>query len=551
MQQTATLVTFILYLLMMLAIGLYAYRQTSNLSDYILGGRRLGGWVTALSAGASDMSGWLLLGLPGAIYLGGLGEVWIAAGLILGAYFNWKITAPRIRIFTHQLGDALTLPDYLTNRFRDTTRLIRIISALIILVFFTVYVASGLTAGARLFETSFNIDYHLALMIGGAVIVGYTFFGGFLAVSWTDVVQGVLMALALVVTPLVIVFNLGGVAPAIKSIESTDVSIAQNCARDNKSSRVINSLAGYQNADDKKQRLIEKQYAEICSRYSDNNPVRTDWFNGKSAIDFIFSIAFLSLMAWGLGYFGQPHLLARFMAAKNLKEVHKARRIAMSWMLICLLGAVGVGFFGIAYFGETSTGMALLFNPETIFIKMSQLIFNPWIAGFLLAAILAAVMSTIDSQLLVSSSVITEDIFNAFFAKNVTQNFLVWVGRISVLIIALIAGYIASDPSSSVLGLVKNAWAGFGAAFGPVILLSLVWRKMTVWGALAGMISGAVTVALWITFKAELGESWSQLYEMVPGVIVATVSIFSVSLFGPGNVELIGEDFDQMKVSLN
>ena len=505
MEQTATLVTFILYLVMMMGIGVHAYRQTSDLSDYILGGRRLGRWVTALSAGASDMSGWLLLGLPGAIYAAGLGEAWIGLGLVLGAYTNWKITAPRLRVYTQHVDNALTLPDYFSNRFRDETKLLRIVSATIILVFFTVYVASGLTAGAKLFEASFAMDYHIALFVGGLVIISYTFIGGFLAVSWTDMVQGLLMAAALVVAPIVMLYELGGINETMAIGQSMD------------------EAAG---------------------------TAKSQWFAGKSAMDYLFSISFISLMAWGLGYFGQPHLLARFMAAKSVKEVHGARRIAMTWMGLSMLGAIAVGLFGIAYFNNTEQAALLSADSEQIFILASKVLFNPWIAGFLLAAILAAVMSTIDSQLLVSSSAVTEDFYRGLIKPHASEKELVMVGRIAVLAVAAIALFIAMDKESKVLGLVANAWAGFGAAFGPVVLMSLVWRKMTMWGALSGMLVGAVTVILWIQFKADFGEPLSGLYEMIPGVIFASLAIFCVSTFGPQNDSKVGEDFDHVNLSL-
>lgn len=504
MEQTATLVTFILYLIMMMGIGVHAYRQTSDLSDYILGGRRLGRWVTALSAGASDMSGWLLLGLPGAIYAAGLGEAWIGLGLVLGAYANWKVTAPRLRVYTQHVDNALTLPDYFSNRFRDETKLLRIVSATIILVFFTVYVASGLTAGAKLFEASFAMDYHIALFVGGLVIISYTFIGGFLAVSWTDMVQGLLMAAALIVAPIVMLVELGGLTETMAIGQSMD------------------KAAG---------------------------TVKSQWFAGKSAIDYLFSISFISLMAWGLGYFGQPHLLARFMAAKSVQEVHGARRIAMSWMVLSMLGAIAVGLFGIAYFNNTEHAVMLASDSEQVFILASKVLFNPWIAGFLLAAILAAVMSTIDSQLLVSSSAVTEDFYRGLIKPHASEKELVMVGRIAVLAVAAVALFIAMDKESKVLGLVANAWAGFGAAFGPVVLMSLVWRQMTMWGALSGMVVGAVIVILWIQFKASLG-GLSGLYEMIPGVILASLSIYFVSKFGPQNDPKVGEDFDHVNLSL-
>jgi len=500
LQNTATIITFVFYLVMMLVIGWMAYRRTENISDYILGGRKLGKWVTALSASASDMSGWLLMGLPGAIYAAGLSEAWIGLGLFVGAYFNWRITAPRLRVFTQVAGNALTLPDYFSNRFNDESRMLRIISASIILVFFTVYVASGLTAGAKLFEASFNMDYHLALLVGGLVIVSYTFVGGFLAVSWTDLAQGLLMVSALVVAPMVMLTELGGLTGAFQHVQADDAA---------------NQLA------------------------------RGDWFGGVSGVDYLLSFSFLSLMAWGLGYYGQPHLLARFMAAKSVPEVHSARRIAMSWMALSMLGAIAVGFFAIAYFAGKPEAAQLAADSEHVFIIASQVLFNPWVAGFLLAAILAAVMSTIDSQLLVSSSAISEDFYRGLINPGADEKQLVRVGRLAVLVVALVAMLIATDPDSKVLGLVSNAWAGFGASFGPVIVMSLLWRNMTRDGALAGMLGGAITVILWIWAKSIWGGWFSGIYEMIPGVLVSILCVYLVSRVQGSVPAAVGNLFDE------
>lgn len=468
-----TLITFVIYIAAMVLIGFIAYRSTNNLSDYILGGRSLGSFVTALSAGASDMSGWLLMGLPGAVYLSGLSESWIAIGLIVGAYLNWLFVAGRLRVQTEHNGNALTLPDYFTNRFEDNSRILRIFSALVILVFFTIYCASGVVAGARLFESTFGLSYETALWAGAAATIAYTFVGGFLAVSWSDTVQASLMIFALILTPIIVMIATGGMDPAFAAIELKDVS-------------------------------------------------SFDMFKGASFVGVI------SLMAWGLGYFGQPHILARFMAADSVKSIPNARRISMGWMIFCLAGAVGVGFFGIAYFAaHPGLGVAVESNPERVFIELAKLLFNPWVAGVLLSAILAAVMSTLSCQLLVCSSALTEDFYKAFFRKGASQTELVWVGRAMVLLIAVIAIAIASNPDSKVLGLVSYAWAGFGAAFGPVVILSLLWKGMTRNGALAGMLLGAVTVILWKNFFG-----WTGLYEIIPGFILCTLGILVFSRIG-------------------
>tara|TARA_R100001244_G_scaffold511_10_gene1102 strand:+ start:14150 stop:15649 length:1500 start_codon:yes stop_codon:yes gene_type:complete len=465
------LVTFVVYIAAMVLIGLFAYMRTKNLSDYILGGRSLGSFVTALSAGASDMSGWLLMGLPGAVYMSGLSEGWIAIGLIVGAYLNWLFVAGRLRVQTEHNGNALTLPDYFTNRFEDTSRVLRIFSALVILVFFTIYCASGVVAGARLFESTFGMSYSTALWAGAAATIAYTFIGGFLAVSWTDTVQATLMIFALILTPVIVMIATGGADMSFAAIELNDAT-------------------------------------------------NFDMLKGATFVGVI------SLMAWGLGYFGQPHILARFMAADSVRSIPAARRISMAWMILCLGGAVAVGFFGIAYFAaHPEVAGPVTENPERVFIELAKLLFNPWIAGILLSAILAAVMSTLSCQLLVCSSALTEDFYKAFVRKGASQTELVWVGRAMVLLVAVIAIALAANPENRVLGLVSYAWAGFGAAFGPVVILSLVWRRMTRNGALAGMLIGAFTVILWKNFLGHLG-----LYEIIPGFIFATAGIVVFSL---------------------
>lgn len=467
------LVTFMVYIAAMVLIGLFAYMRTKNLSDYILGGRSLGSFVTALSAGASDMSGWLLMGLPGAVYMSGLSEGWIAIGLIVGAYLNWLFVAGRLRVQTEHNGNALTLPDYFTHRFEDSSRVLRIFSALVILVFFTIYCASGVVAGARLFESTFGMSYETALWAGAAATIIYTFIGGFLAVSWTDTVQATLMIFALIFTPIAVLIATGGADTTFAAIELKDAS-------------------------------------------------NFDMLKGATFVGVI------SLMAWGLGYFGQPHILARFMAADSAKSIPAARRISMTWMILTLGGAVAVGFFGIAYFSANpALAGAVTENPERVFIELAKLLFNPWIAGILLSAILAAVMSTLSCQLLVCSSALTEDFYKVFLRKDASQSELVWVGRAMVLLIAVVAIMLAANPENRVLGLVSYAWAGFGAAFGPVVILSLVWKGMTRNGALAGMLIGALTVILWKNFFG-----WTGLYEIIPGFILATIGILVFSRVG-------------------
>jgi len=468
-------------LLLVLFLGLMAYRRTHSLDDYILGGRKLGSVVTALSVGASDMSGWLLLGLPGAIYLSGISEIWIGIGLLIGAYLNWLFVAKPLRIYSSHANNSLTLPDYFENRFQDKTRVLRLLSAFVILLFFTFYTASGLVGGAILFENSFGLDYNVALLSGAFIIVAYTFVGGFLAVVWTDAIQAILMLLALLIAPISVISGAGGIDA-------------------------------------------------VWSQMQAANPDSTALFSNMTAI------GLLSLLAWGLGYVGQPHILARFMAVENAQKIRPARRIAMVWMLIVLCGSVTTGLAGIAYFADQP-----LANPETVFIVLSQSLFNPWVAGIITAAILSAIMSTIDSQLLVSSSVISEDFYRVFIKPKASEKELLLVSRIAVVAIAVLALFIASDRESRVLDLVSYAWAGFGAAFGPVIVFSLFWRKMTAMAAIVGMIIGAVTVVVWSNLEGGIFD----LYEIVPGFVFASLAVIGISLMKPQQGQIALQQFDE------
>jgi len=480
------LVTFVAYLLLVLYLGLRAYKRTHNISDYILGGRKLGPIVAALSVGASDMSGWLLLGLPGAIYLSGISEVWIGIGLVLGAWFNWWCVARPLRVYSELANNSLTLPDYFENRFQDKTRLLRLLSAAVILLFFTFYTASGLVGGAILFANSFDMDYYVALYLGGFIIVAYTFVGGFLAVSWTDAIQATLMLAALLITPAVVVLDAGGPAALWSQMGAID-------------------------------------------------PGSTSLFSGLGALGVV------SLLAWGLGYMGQPHILARFMAVESPRQLLPARRIAMSWMVIVLVGSVTTGLAGMVHFADQP-----LENPETVFISLSQALFNPWIAGIITAAILSAIMSTIDSQLLVSSSVISEDFYRVFMRPGASDKELLLISRIAVVSIALLALSIANDPESRVLDLVSYAWAGFGAAFGPVVLLSLLWRQATAWGAIAGMLSGALTVVIWSNLSGGIFD----LYEIVPGFLIASLALIVGSKISPQRDQVALQQFDSTQLLL-
>ena len=486
---TSVLVTFVLYLVVMLGIGWYFYNRTRDLSDYILGGRGLNRWVAALSAQASDMSGWLLLGLPGFAYLAGLESLWIAVGLGVGTYLNWRFVARRLRDYTEASSDAITLPDYFESRFRDRTKILRIVAAGFILIFFMIYTSSGFVAGAKLFETVFGFSYTGALSIGVLVIIVYTFLGGFMAVSWTDLVQGSLMFVAIIAVPLVGMSLSGGPAETFRTILDIDPDLLD----------VLTSVDG-------------------------------------SALG---AIAIVSSLAWGLGYFGQPHILARFMAIRNPEHVTDARRIAMVWVSVSLLMAVVVGLVGRAALTEDLVAG----DSERVFMLLIDAVFHPLVAGVMLSAILAAVMSTADSQLLVSSSALTEDLYKVLLRRDAGPRELVWVSRGAVIVIALVAFFIAMDPESKVLELVSYAWGGFGATFGPIVLLSLFWPRMTRGGAIAGIVAGGVTVIVWKNLSGGIFE----LYEIVPGFLLSVMAIVGVSLAGAPPSEEVREEFARVK----
>lgn len=476
-------ISLIAYFVLMVAIGIYAMRKsTSSSEDYMLGGRTLSPKVAALSAGASDMSGWLLLGLPGAMFVSGLGSAWIGIGLLVGALFNWILVAPRLREQTVHYGNAITIPAFLANRFPTRSMSLRTVSAIVIVVFFAVYTASGLVAGGKLFESAFSgiynfgdmSNYGMGVMITLGVVLIYTVVGGFLAVSMTDFVQGCIMMLALVIMPAVVLFGEGGGG-----------------------------------------------FSQASQTLNEVDPTLLSWTSGLTFI------GWLSAVTWGLGYFGQPHIIVRFMAIRTLKDVPIARNIGMGWMLISLIGAVSLGIFGRAY--AIRNGLDIE-DPETIFIVLANLLFHPLITGFLYAALLAAVMSTVSSQLLVASSSLTEDFYRLFLNKTASEAQCVAVGRVSVVLVGIVAAVIASDENSQVLGLVSNAWAGFGAAFGPLIILSLMWSRTNGNGAIAGMVVGALTVMVWIA----LGWNGSFMggpgvYEIIPGFIASFIAIIVVS----------------------
>ncbi len=485
--ESSIIITFLLYLLFMLFVGIYFYKRTSDLSDYILGGRGLNYWVTALSAQASDMSGWLLMGLPGAAYLAGLESVWIAVGLAVGTYLNWKYTAKRLRVYTEVAGNALTLSDYFQNRFHDKSNVLRIATAVFILIFFLIYTASGLVAGGKLFSTVFGFQYQIAVAVGALAIITYTFLGGFMAVSWTDFFQGSLMFLAILLVPAASIVTLGGFGASQAAIAAIN--------------------------------------PEMLNPFSDLSGGALSW------------MAVVSSLAWGFGYFGQPHILSRFMAIEKADEIKKSRTVAMIWVIISLFCAVIVGMLGRAIMPGLEGA-----SVEKVFMLMVQSMFNPWIAGIMLAAILAAIMSTADSQLLVTASAISQDIYRPFIKPNASQKELVWVGRITVIVVALIAFIIALNPNNKVLDLVAYAWAGFGSAFGPAIIISLFWKRMTRNGAIAGILTGGIVALVW----QQLSGGLFDLYEIVPGFILASIAIIIVSKMGEEPDEIINREFEKV-----
>ena len=459
-----TLITFGVYLAFLMGIGIFFYKRTTGVEDYLIGGRGMGSWVTALSAQASDMSGWLLMGLPGAIYLYGINQMWIAVGLLIGTYLNWKFVAKSLRAQTEETN-TMTISTFLESKLGDTSGLIRNFSAIVTLVFFTIYSASGLVAAGKLFETMLGIDYQVAVVVGALTIVFYTFMGGYLASCWTDFFQGALMFGAIILVP-VMAFKAGG------------------------------GMSGMEGA----MQVREMTMSMVQS--------------GGEKIGFM---AIASSMAWGLGYFGQPHILVRFMSIRSVKELDKSRVIAMVWVFISLGGAIAVGLTGISLFATTEMMGG---DAERVFIYMIAKLFNPWVGGILLAAILSAIMSTIDSQLLVSSTTLTED-FYKYIKKDTTDKELMWVGRVCVVAISAIAVLLALNPGAHVLALVSYAWAGFGAVFGPAILVTLYIKGINWKSVFLGMLTGMLVMLFW----KELGYG-SYIYELLPGFIANGISIF-------------------------
>lgn len=506
---TAVLIAFAVYLLIMIVIGIIYMKRTNNSEDYFLGGRGLGGWVAALSAQASDMSGWLLMGLPGAIYAMGTGQAWIAIGLFLGTVFNWVCISSRLRRYTIKANNSLTLPAYFENRFRDNKKILLLISSIVIVIFFLVYTASALAAGGKLFNSVFGLDYHIALAIGAGVILLYTFMGGFMAVCVTDFVQGTLMLVGLMIVPIAAFFILGGGDGVAQVINE---------------SGVVGGASSYLNL----------------------------FTNGERPYTFV---EIFSQLAWGLGYCGMPHILTRFMAIKNQKELRKSRVIAIIWVMISLGCACMLGIVGRAFLFPTILGTEGTASTENVFIEMIIKMFTetynlPFIGGLFLCGILAAIMSTADSQLLVTASAVSKDLYKDVLRPETDEKKVLAVSRWTVAIVAILAFIIAWNPDNSIMGLVSNAWAGLGAAFGPIVLMSLFWRRANLTGAVAGIISGGLTVIIWDYIPLAGGQTLgvaTGLYSLAVGFVVSCLCIVIFSLATKAPAQEILDEFDSVK----
>ena len=497
------IIAFVIYLGLMIYIGISFMSNNKSSEDFFLGGRNIGPWTTALSAEASDMSGWMLMGLPGLAYLGGMKEAfWTALGLLIGTYLNWLIVAKRLRKYSVVCNNSITIPQFLTNRFKDTKHIISIISAVFIIFFFVIYTASGFVACAKLLQSVFNLPYICGIILSMVIILLYTLLGGFSAVCTTDFIQGTLMFVAIIITGVVVSVKLGGPVEAIKQVGE----FTQNALNGQLGEEIQASIAKNQN-------------------YG--------------------AMSIISALAWGLGYFGMPHILVRFMGIRSNKEIKVARRVAMIWVTIALLVAVFVGAIGTSYLLQD--GIVLAGGAsETVVIKSFMKTFPAFIAGIFLCAVLAAAMSTADSQLLVAASAFTEDFFQNISKKKLEAKKVVWISRAAVLVVALIAFVIALDNNASVMGLVSYAWAGFGATFGPLVLLALFWKKTTARGAIAGIIAGGIAVVLWHNLS---GGIWN-LYEIIPGFVFCLLAAIIVSLIKPNENAEIEDEWNKYQESL-
>lgn len=472
-------IVFVVYLAFMLGIGVYFFVKSKDggEKDYFLGGRQMGPWVSALSAGASDMSAWVLMGLPASIYAFGIGQAWVAIGLAIGYAVSWTVEAPRLRRFTIVANDAITVPQYLTNRFVSKSKALQIICAIIFLVAYTIYAASSMKACGTLFHTVIGIDATLAMYLAAAIIVGYTFLGGFSAVCWTDFFQGMLMLAALLIAPIfaLIVIKGGGAAESVADLPAN--------------------------------------YWNLFSSWKD----------------------IVSGLGWGLGYFGMPHIIVRFMSVRSDKDLKKSAKIGITWNVLIVIFSVAAGCIGHLLLGEIS-------DSSTVFIQMVRMLFPALISGVLLSAILAASMSTADSQLLASASAFASDVYKPVLRKGkASDKEMLWAGRFVVLAISVIAVLIASDPNSgTIMGLVENAWGLFGAAFGPAIMLSLFWKRFNFEGAIAGIVTGAVVDVLWLLCLSSTG-----IYEIIPGTIAGLIAAIIVSRCTKAPSEEVEKLFDK------
>ena len=496
------LIAFLLYLAGMLAIGFYFSNKSKKMSDYFLAGRNLGGWVTAMSAQASDMSGWLLMGLPGAAYATGMGNYWIAIGLGIGTILNWILVAKPLRRFTEVCGDSITIPQYLQNRFKADSPLIRVVCAIVIFIFFLVYTTSAFVSGGKLFQVVFNIDptnetyTKAAVIISALIIITYTFMGGFNAVAWTDFVQGILMFVTIVALPIALVSNTPNFSADL--LDSTQKIVAEGA-----------DASGYMSLT-----------------------------SNMSGIDII------SNLAWAFGYFGMPHILVRFMAIKDTKEVKKSAAIAIIWVVISLTAAVLIGILGRVYLDSQNVALSSS-EQELIFIKTVKMLFPSFLGGIFLSAVLASIMSTADSQLLVTASAVVNDFYTVVVKKEASEKKLMWISRIAVMLVSVIACILALNPNDSIMGIVSNAWAGFGAAFGPAILFSLYWKRLTLKGTAAGIIGGAATVLIWEYILPDAVTMG--LYSIIPGVIVSVLLTVIVSLIDKEPSQEIQQLFEAAK----
>lgn len=489
-----TYIAIAMYFLFLIFVGRYYYNKNANMSEYLLDNRRLNPLVTALSAGASDMSGWMLLGLPGALYATGICSIWIAIGLSIGAWCNYKFLAKRLRIYTEVASDSITIPDFLENRFKDKTKALRIISGLLIMIFFTLYVSSGIIAGGKTFESFFGLSFTTGAIATICIVVFYTFFGGFKAVCITDAFQGTLMFLVLVLIP-------------ISAYLALDIP-------------------------------ADSSFVAEMSKFSDHH---FDLFYNQSFL------GILGLMAWGLGYFGQPHIIVRFMAIRSSKELDQARRIGISWMVLGLVGAVASGMIGYLYFNQKGIPLS---DPEKVFLELGKIFFHPFVVGVIISAVLAAIMSTISSQLLVSASSVTKDFIFAFYKKEVSPSTQALSSRLAVVVVAIVASFLAFMSNDTILNVVGNAWAGFGASFGAVLLFSLYSKNMSALSALIGMLVGGITVIVWI-----LSGLSSVVYELLPGFVFSAVAILLVNRYNAvlnkmadePNSQVINAEFDKME----